>query len=304
MARDLIVGVDIGGTQVRMGLGTAALALVDERTLPTVAVAADGARTAERLLDAIGDFIGDRLGDVRALCMGFPSVVSRDRRRLVQTPNVLGLDDVALADLAEARFPFPALVEKDVNLLLRHDLETLGVAVDQTVLGVYVGTGLGSAIWIDGQFYPGAAGASGELGHIPLHGVRERCGCGNLGCAETVASGRRLVEAARARFPDEPIADFFTLHGGDAFAGEYVADLAEPIAVAMNLLDPAVAILGGGVLHMRDFPRARLVDEVRARLRRPFPRDSAAIQFSSDSRAAGVLGAVRHALEHLARAPG
>ena len=77
----------------------------------------------------------------------------------------------------------PVYIEKDVNLLLLYDIHHLHLDPSKSILGFYVGTGFGNALYLNGDFYTGKNGATGELGHIPLYGLDKRCNCGNLGCA-------------------------------------------------------------------------------------------------------------------------
>ena len=297
MAVDIFAGVDVGGTHVRMGLVGSSGTILRESTVPTASLS-DGRNTPDLLLGAIASFLGP--DEVAALCIGFPSIVSRDRRTVIQTPNVAGLDDVPMADLAERRFPFPVFIEKDVNLLLLHDVESLDLGGFDPVLGFYLGTGLGNALMIGGRVYTGAMGAAGELGHIPVRGLEVVCSCGNVGCVEMVASGKALAAYAASAHPGTPIGDFFVRHGDDAFAAEFLHLIAMTVSTEINILDPAVAIFGGGIVHMAGFPRDAFIAGVRKHLRPPYPKESVRLLFSSESRSAGVLGAAGHARALLA----
>lgn len=298
MEKDVFAGVDVGGTHVRLGLGSPRGGLLREASLATASLQ-DGGDAPARLLGEITAFLGPDLDRVAALGLGLPSVVSRDRRTILQTPNIPGFDQVALADLAEAAFPFPTFLEKDVNLLLRHDLDALGLLDRDPVLAFYVGTGLGNAIRIGGRFYAGARGAAGELGHIPVWGNGASCGCGNTGCMEMVASGKALAAHLAQAHPDCPIGEFFPRHGDSPWAQDFIRLMAMAIATEMNLLDPEAAILGGGVLQMAGFPREALVAGIRKSLRSPYPRESALLVFSTESRNPGVLGALAYARDCL-----
>lgn len=309
MAEELYAGVDVGGTHVRMGIVGPGGELRRESMVPTAALAsgapagvdragtgsdrAQASGTPARLLDAIAEFVGTE--SVAAMCIGFPSVVSKDRRVVVQTPNVPGLDRVPMAELAAARFKFPVYIEKDVNLLLVHDVASLGLSGPETVLGFYLGTGLGNAIMIGGRVYTGAMGAAGELGHIPALGLGLVCSCGNVGCVEMIASGKALAAHSARAYPGTPIGDYFRLHGDDPFIAEFIDALAIAVATEVNILDPAAAIFGGGLVHMASFPREFFVERVRARLRPPYPKESVKILFSTESRNSGVLGAAEEA---------
>jgi allose kinase len=297
MAAELYAGLDVGGTHVRMGLVDAGGSIVRESIVSTASLS-DGLHTPGLLLDAVSDFLGST--EVAAMCMGFPSIVSRDRRIVVQTPNVPGLDNVPMAEMAEARFTFPVYIEKDVNLLLKHDVGSLGLDGLDPVLGFYLGTGLGNALMIGGRVYTGAMGAAGELGHAPVRGVDAVCSCGNVGCIEMVASGKALAIYAATAHPGTPIGDFFIRHGNDPFAEGFLDLIAMTVSTEINILDPAAAIFGGGIVQMAGFPCELFFAKIRGHLRPPYPKDSVRLLYSKDSRSAGILGAAKHAREQLA----
>lgn len=81
----------------------------------------------------------------------------------------------------------------DVVFLFAHDISALALNTRGTIIGVYFGTGIGNAIFMNGSFYSGKNGVAGELGHVPMKGGLRRCGCHKIGCLETEASGRRLA---------------------------------------------------------------------------------------------------------------
>jgi allose kinase len=297
MAAEYYAGVDVGGTHVRMGIVDTDGRIVRESTVPTASLS-DGRNTPQLILGAISSFLGP--DEVAALCIGFPSVVSRDRRTVVQTPNVPGLDDVPMVELAERRFPFPVFIEKDVNLLLLHDVESLDLGDLDPILGFYLGTGLGNALMIGGRVYTGAMGAAGELGHTPVRGVDAVCSCGNVGCVEMVASGKALAAYAASAHPGTPIGEFFVHHGDDAFVAEFLHLIAMTVSTEINILDPAMAIFGGGIVHMAGFPHEAFIAGIKKHLRPPYPKESARLIFSRGSRSAGVLGAAGHARALLA----
>jgi allose kinase len=297
MAAAIFAGVDVGGTHVRMGLVGSGNRVVRESTVPTASFSG-GRDTPGLLLGAIADFIGS--DEVAALCIGFPSVVSRDRRTVLQTPNVPGLDNVPMADRAERLVSFPVLIEKDVNLLLRHDVEALDPGGLDPVLGFYLGTGVGNAIMIGGRVYTGAMGAAGELGHVPVRGSNAACTCGNVGCVEMVASGKALAAYSAAAHPGTPIGEFFVRHGDDDFVHEFLELIAMTVSTEINILDPAAAIFGGGIVQMAGFPRDAFLAGVRKHLRPPYPKESVRLLFSGESQNAGILGAAAHARASLA----
>ena len=292
---DVIIGVDVGGTHIRLGM-------VDEshRLLSAVSRASEAIDDLEngpaRLISLLSEqtkrWCGDRYR-LAALALGFPSTISRDRRTVLQTPNLRGFDNIPIVSMLEREFGVPVLLEKDVVLLLAHDIQSLELDTRGTIIGVYFGTGIGNAIFINGSFYAGKNGVAGELGHIPMGGAARRCGCRNTGCIETEASGRRLAQIVAEEFPGEHVADIFERHGETEIIRAFVEWLAIAPAVEINILDPDEVVIGGGITRMSAFPQAAFRQAILTHVRRPMPFDGISIHFSSGDEYAGILGGAR-----------
>lgn len=299
MAVKYVLGIDVGGTNTRMGIVTSDFTVCRDLAIPT-ANFADIHNTPVNFLNLVNDFLQREGEPVGAMCFGFPSIISKDKQIILQTPNITGLNRIEMVKLAEKRFNIPVFLEKDVNLLLRYDIEKLGLKELSPVLGFYIGTGFGNSIYIDKKFFCGANGAAGELGHIPLYMNNELCPCGNKGCVETLASGKYLVEQIKKKYSETIIQDFFKYHKNEAFANEFVELLSYPAAAEMNILDPLAVVFGGGIVSMQGFPKKKLISEVKKRLRYPYPQQSASFYFSEDANNAGILGAAYSAFDRLA----
>ncbi|OQB98018.1 MAG: D-allose kinase [Spirochaetes bacterium ADurb.Bin110] len=291
-----ILGIDVGGTHIRMGIVDQEFVIIKKKTILTTSLDDDG-NFIQNIIDQSKAFALSSKIPISALCIGFPSVISKDRATIIQTPNIPNLDNIAFVHITSPQFPFPVFMEKDVNLLLRNDIEILDLKDKNPILGIYVGTGLGNSVWLGDRFLLGADGASCELGHIPIYGVKEVCPCGNIGCIETVASGKRLAAYSAEKYPGAPIGDFFKLHYDDPFIDEFLELLSFPIATEINIFDPYAVVLGGGVLGMSNFPKNLLLDKVTTKLRSPYPKRSVIFRFSESTHYAGVLGAARYALD-------
>jgi allose kinase len=300
MPERLFAGIDVGGTHLRLGLVTENGELARDAIFPSSSISDTNGSTPARILKYIQLFLGQEIANIVAMCIGFPSVISKDRRIIVQTPNIAGLDNIPFAEMAEKEFSFPVFIEKDVNLLLIHDVATYNLSTKDPILGFYIGTGIGNAIMLNGDIMIGASGSAGELGHVPILGNKIACPCGNIGCVETIASGKALVNY-KSTYPNMLIDDFFTQHSQDEFVKHFIELLAITISTEMNIFDPAVAILGGGVILMKDFPREWLISEIREHLRYPYPKNSVKFLFSEQTKNAGVFGAARWAKHLLER---
>jgi allose kinase len=298
MPERLFAGIDVGGTYLRLGLVKESGELARDAIFPSSSVSDNNGSTPDRILKYAQLFLGNEIENIAAMCIGFPSVISRDRRIIVQTPNIAGLDNIPFAEMAEKKFSFPVFIEKDVNLLLINDIATYNLSTKDPILGFYIGTGIGNAIMVNGDIMIGASGSAAELGHVPILGNEIACPCGNVGCVETIASGKALVNYIKNKYPNMLIDDFFTQHSQDDFAKHFIELLAITISTEMNIFDPTVAILGGGVVLMKDFPRKLLISEIKEHLRYPYPKNSVRFLFSEQTKNAGVFGAARWA-KHL-----
>ena len=130
------------------------------------------------------------------------------------------------------------------------------------------------------------------MGHIPRSGSGEICGCGNLGCAECFASGRRLSHLRDTYFPSLPIGRLFLEQGSSPILQDFLEEIACTVAAELNILDPEYLVLGGGVLHMAGFPLEALKEKILAHTRKPYPAQGLQILHSQDAVENGARGAV------------
>lgn len=298
-----IIGIDIGGTNFRLGCvaRNGDLTFFEKRS--SAPFKEDGA--AKMLGAEIRDYMERHslTGKVAAVAVGVPSVVSKDKSFVYSTPNLKGLEHMDLGHILEECLGMQVFVDRDVNYLLRHDIQKYGLDPhrDKTILGMYLGTGFGNPIYINGQFHAGKNGVAGELGHIPLFGLEEICPCGNEGCAELRCSGAYLKKLQTQYYPDTEIGDIFLKHGKDERILKYVRDLAYPISTEVTLLDPDYVVMGGGVMIMKDFPADYLKEQVKKRTRHPFPSENLEFIFPEYSQTSGVVGGGLSAFDAIER---
>ncbi|MGH3648781.1 MAG: ROK family protein, partial [Micromonosporaceae bacterium] len=174
------------------------------------------------------------------------------------SPAVLpGWGDVAIRDHFTDRFPVPVFVENDVNVLALAEHRRHPDSDD--ILVIKASTGIGAAIIGGGQLQRGALGASGELGHAKVStGTGAICRCGDRDCLEAYAAGwalrQRLQAAGRSVNDARDIAEL--VRAGDPEAVRLVRDagrhLGEVLAVAVNLLNPSLIVIGGDLAHAYD----------------------------------------------------
>lgn len=286
--------LELGGTNLRYGLVDAAFSLVEfhKTSSAGLADAADKVAYLADLLDGLIQKVGR--DNAVAVTMALSSLMDKERTTVFSSPMVKGFDNIPLAPLLRERLGLPIYMEKDVNILLLYEIGKLGGKPGGIDVGVFIGTGLGNAICIDGRVYKGATGSACELGHIPVAGLAGACDCGKNGCIELKACGRVLSRLAEEKYGCH-VSRIFLEHGGEADVLAIVDYFTLAIATEVGLLDPARVILGGGVVEMDGFPLERLVSGIRDNLRAPNPRNSLNIVRASGDEQAGLVGAAIHA---------
>ena len=291
-----ILGIDVGGTNTRLGLVDENGVLSHFRRVPTERFNRDG-KALSLFIEIVKQYLleegeGKKL---EAISVGFPSTIDKERRTVIETPNIAGLNNIPVVEKLEGAFSVPAFLERDTCLLLINDMEKNHIPPKGVAIGIYYGTGIGNAISIDGKIFTGKHGVSAELGHIPMRGVHGRCGCGNESCAEVIACGRALERIAEEHFPETSIGEIFLRHGGTAVMHQFVDDLALTAATEINILDPDYIIIGGGLPNMEGFPREELEADIHRYVRKPLPDSDLQFIYSQEGQESGVMGAAIHA---------
>lgn len=299
---DFTLGIDIGGTNFRIGM-VSSTGEIKNFVKKSSSVFSTG-NAVDRLFHEITDYFDEFScrDQVLAVAVGLPSMVSKDKKTVLSTPNLKGFDNVHFGNQLSDRLGIPVYLDRDVNFLLQNDISKLGMETDKIILGFYVGTGFGNSIFMNGEFYCGKNGVAGELGHIPFYGLEdEQCTCGNYGCSEVRCSGKYLEDLTAKNFPDTVIRNVFKEHGSDPIILKFVRDLAIPIATEVNILDPDYIILAGGVLFMEGFPKDVLVESIHRMVRKPFPESNLEMFFSEHTQESGVYGSGEFAHKMLRR---
>ena len=188
-----------------------------------------------------------------------------------------GWDHVDIVRLVEERFGVPALLVNDASAGAWGEFRAGAARGAGSEVYLTVSSGLGGGAVLDGRLLAGATTNGGEFGHVCVRPGGRRCTCGRLGCAEAYVAGTQLVERAReamaagrgsalAEVPDLDAAAIVRLATDDALAGELWADalacLAQVVTDLVNVLEPEVVVLDGGLTHVE-----ALVDAVRAAVR-------------------------------------
>lgn len=245
-----IVGVDLGGTKI---LG----ALVDHAGSSTPAVVADEKRSTPTTSAA--DVVDELVSVVRALHpgpvavgVGTPGVVAPGTGVVQVAPNLPGFDrPVPLGELLRDRLGVPVVVGNDVNLAAFGEARAGAAAGHPDVLAVWMGTGLGAGLVLDGTLRVGASGLAGELGHVIVVPGGRRCGCGGLGHLEAYIGRRALEERARELHASGHATALVDRVGdGRMKSSHFHAAYDEGDAVVVGLIDEGLDLLGMAVANV------------------------------------------------------
>jgi glucokinase len=315
MSERLALGLDAGGTKVA-GMVVAVdgdrFEILDRQIVHTPASDSD---EAARTVIAVGRELMAGHEGIEALGVGAAGMVDLDGVMRF-APNI-AWRELPLRARIEAAVGIPTYVDNDANVAAWGEFR-FGAGRDSTdMLLVTVGTGIGGGIVTGGKLFRGAHGFAAEIGHTIVEPGGPRCGCGNLGCWEQVASGRAVGRLGQQAASDHPEALMVELAGGEPtrVTGPIVTEAAkrgDPVAVRVlaevgrrlgegmaglvNVLDPDIVVVGGGVIEAGELilepARRAFVESVEG----PGDRPEVPIVAADLGNDAGAIGAADLAL--------
>lgn len=249
------IGIDLGGTKIEAVLMNNAGEIVRQRRIPSPA------SHYHAILDAIVSLVNSLETEASAHCRigigtpGAPSLATG----LMKNCNSTELNGQPLQRDLEARLQREIRLANDANCFALSEAVDGAAANQSLVFGVILGTGVGGGLVINQQALIGRNAIAGEWGHIPLPGADEgrACYCGKVDCVETYLSGGGLLRTARARMPDladtRQLAELADAGDADAVAvlRDFSEQLARALAVVVNIVDPDIIVLGGGLSNIQ-----------------------------------------------------
>ena len=249
------LGLDVGGTTIKAGLIDDTGRILDSRKAPTVIDDLHGflSTLAELIRDFQSSSAIDRIG------IGVPGLHARTGI-IESSPNIPCLNNVNLEALVADQVHIPVVSENDANAGAYGEFKCGAGEGTGHMVYLTLGTGLGSGLILNGELFTGASGFGGELGHTIIDPGGRLCGCGARGCLETLVSGTGIVMTAHERMKtDRPLTAEIVyeaaLHG-DAAARAVFEETGRWLGVAcanmINLLNPELIVVGGGVMGAGD----------------------------------------------------
>lgn len=324
-AKDLFLGIDLGGTKIVAGLVDREGRIVSRQHSSTQA--SKGLEfVVRRLIDVASQLLsaeGIDRRQVAAIGVAAPGPIDSRSGVVTAPPNLPGWRDVPLGRLIQGELGPSTCLENDGNAAaLGEHRFGAGQGADHMIY-VTASTGIGGGFILDGRLYRGATGAAAEVGHMTILPHGPRCGCGNRGCLEALASGTAIAREARervARGAPTLIAEMAegdlsrisaemvsrAAEAGDAEANEILDQAMIYLGVGManlvNLFNPRLLVIGGGLTKMG----ARLFDPVRRVIdRQAFPAAASAVEIKRAQLGddVGLLGAAAVAMTAIENKP-
>ena len=258
------IGIDLGGTNIAVGVVDerhhilAEISVPTDATRPYVDVIADMISAVEQVLSAAKL----TAADCASIGIGSPGNCDSDRGVVVRAYN-LGWFNVPICEMLQRHFGIPVRISNDANVAALAET-VAGAALDcRNMVLITLGTGVGGGIIIDGKIYAGMRTAGAEMGHSLLVLDGEPCSCGRKGCWEAYASVTALIrqgKQAAAKNPESLLADikdmmgldiFYCADRGDAVAQQVIDRWCDYVAAGLtdivNTLAPEKILIGGGV---------------------------------------------------------
>ena len=309
---EYLVGVDLGGTKILAGVFAAGLKCVGKTKLST-----KPERGSSEVIDRVARCIRDAVDEcdlslkqVRGIGIGAPGAVDSDAGEVLFAPNLVW-ENLLLGKELEKRLEIPVFVENDCNLstLGVHEAEFGGKP--KSLVGIFIGTGIGAGLMLDGRLYSGFNRTAGEIGHMVLEVGGPKCACGNKGCFEALASRSAIFRKIQSAVKDgqktiltEMLGDQLddlrsgdlrkAMKRGDRFVGKIVEEAAEYIGIAVanviNLLNPEMIVLGGGVLDQLEDEMMAIIVETAQDYAMQGTANGIQIEASSLGDDAGITG--------------
>ncbi len=261
------IGVDIGGTKVKVGLFSDRMLLAVKKLYIS-----DITDLPDSILCCISELCRENNTspeEIVSCGVGIPGTVDTNGKSILKAPNlpVLHTD---IAEKLEALLGVPVTLAQDSRAAAWGEFLCGGGVGARTVVCVTLGTGIGCGIVKNGKIYDGALGCAGEIGHIPVKPNGRKCGCGKCGCVEKYSAGGGLDITARELLGEGATArDLFdAVRNGNEDAGRAVSEavllLGNALVAVVNLLSPDCLLISGGLSAQEELYLRPLIEYIKS----------------------------------------
>ncbi len=262
-----VIGIDLGGTNIKAGIVNREGKILKKVSVPTNAHSGPDGVLAQ-ISFVIHRLLEFSSGSILGVGVGLPGIVDPSTGVVKNPPNLKGWGSVPVGEILQSEFNLPVFIENDANSAAIGEL-IFGAGKElNDFIFVTLGTGVGGGIVVSRKLFRGSSGGAGEIGHISIDYNGPKCNCGSRGCIEAYLGNNYLVKRVKRelrKHPDSLINSLALEQGeeitpyvinlaakrGDKFAIDFIAESGRLLGFALssvvNLFDVHTVIIGGGV---------------------------------------------------------
>lgn len=270
------IGIDLGGTNIKVALLTKGFSIVSKVVLDTASYKKPS-KVIPAIKDSIDNILKEKkasLKDVDSIGIGVAGVVDASSGVIHNLVNIPGWKGINIKKLLGKVMHLPVYADNDANVMTLAEARKGAGRGKKNLICVTLGTGVGGGIILDGKLYRGSTSAAGEIGHIPINEIGPKCNCGGVACVETYVGNKYIVRMLREALKNgkktilkklagdnlskiTPRLLFEAARKKDKFAIEFWNEIGVRIGIALsgviNLLNPDRVVIGGGVADAGEF---------------------------------------------------
>lgn len=278
------IGIDIGGTNIAVGVVNEEGTLLRKLSVPTAAERGQDALVEDMIasVKAVLNLAGMTLSDISSIGIGVPGATTPEG--VVLSAVNLGWEQVPLADIMTAALGLPVYLGNDADCAALGEVVAGSGSNCNSALMITMGTGIGGGFIVGGKIFSGCTGQGTEPGHFTFCYGGELCGCGKRGCFETYASATALIRQTKRAMEKNPDSKMWALVDGDidkvngkvpfdaakledgtarAVVAQYIDYLAMGIVSLTDSFRPELIIMGGGICNQGDYLMIPLNEAIR-----------------------------------------
>ncbi len=295
MKKKYSIGVDLGGTKIKVGIVNEAGRIIQKASVDTCAEQGPD-KVVSQIKKGINSLLVTNKKQIQGIGIGSPGTVSTKKGTVENSPNLAGWKKVHLGRIITKEFGLPTFVENDANAAAIGEL-IYGAGKDlKSFIMITLGTGVGGGIIHNRKLFKGDFGAAGEIGHITIDYKGPKCKCGAYGCLETYLGNKYIIKNVVEKLKNNKSSLIYKLTDnnlkklnpkiiheasllGDEFSKKVIENLGEVLgyglASVVNLLDISTIIIGGGVAgfgkplfnSVKKTMKARVLSPIRPRVK-------------------------------------
>lgn len=312
----LVVGIDMGASHMSVSLSNFSAQIIDEVEIPFDVDLGPKSCLAQvdSLLTEVLEKNDTRVSQILAIGMGVPGPIVSEEGLVIAPPIMPGWDGYPIKKYIESRWNVPVSLNNDAELGALGEWAYGAGRGENHLAYIKVGSGVGAGLLLNGQIYQGATGSAGEIGHLTVDENGPMCDCGNAGCLEALAGGKAIARMGREAVQKNqrtilssigPIEELSArdvaaaARRGDLVAQQIIGSAGRYLGIAIaglvNIFNPRMVVLGGGVSQIGDLLLQPIRDTIQ---RRSLPGASKFIKINTAvlRRRSSSMGAVVQAL--------